>query len=150
MQDGGWRSRRTSSPDRCCASIVASPSKHSSERLLSSLFIFSLCSSVTPCLTWRYELWVVPEAKSADHACREVLGGGAMENVSNQWGGGCCCGKVVFSSDCHVCYRSTQSLVNQLILSVFARELQVAATKPLTETSRRSSQSTRSQRHTGG
>lgn len=129
MQDGGWRSRRTSSPDRCCASIVASPSKHSSERLLSSLFIFSLCSSVTPCLTWRYELWVVPEAKSADHACRERLEGGAKENVSN---------------------RSTQSLVNQLILSVFACELQVAATKPLTETSRRSSQSTRSQRHTGG
>lgn len=87
-EDGGRRSRRTSSPDRCSASVVASPSKRSSERLLPSLFIFSLCSSVTPCLPWRYELWVVPEAKSADQACRGGLGGGAKENVSNQCVGG--------------------------------------------------------------
>lgn len=149
MQDGGRRSRRTSSPDRCCASIVASSSKRSSKRLLSFLFIFSLCYSVTPCLTWRYELWVVPEAKSADHACREGLGGGAKENVSNELVGMLLFQRC-FSSVCRVCYRSTRSLVNRLILSVFARELQVAATKPLTETSRRSSQSTRSRRRAGG
>lgn len=64
--------------------------------------------------------------------------------------GGVLLWKRCFSLVCHVCYRSTRSIIDRLILSVFGRELQVAATKPLTETSRRSSQSTRSQRRTDG